>query len=122
MRKNNKELGKRGEDIAERYLGSLGMEILERNFYIWGGEIDIIAKDGGTYVFAEVKTRTSILYGTGAEAITPKKKHSLQRTAEVYAAGHGILNEPMRFDVVEINIDTNGNHSIRYIKNAQMDG
>ena len=121
MAMHNRRLGKRGEDIAERYLVSLGMETLERNFHIWGGEIDIVAKDGDTYVFAEVKTRTNTRYGTGTEAITKRKMRLLARTAEAYAASRGILEKPMRFDVLEINIDVFGDPSIRYVKNAQID-
>ncbi len=121
MGKSNAEIGRQGEHIAKEYLISLGMEILETNYHIRGGELDIIAKEGDCYVFAEVKTRTTHLFGTGADAITPKKKHALLRAAETYAARHAILDKPMRFDVLEVFIDRYTRPSVRYIRNAQID-
>lgn len=117
---NNKTLGDKGEQAAEQYIQGQGMRILQKNFRIWGGEIDLIAMDGDTLVFLEVKTRRGRAFGTGAEAIGPKKKQVLLRTAEVFAAQTGQLNQPMRFDVADIYVDENGNYNINYIKNADM--
>ncbi len=117
---NNRALGKEGEDAAERHIKKEGMRVLARNFLIRGGEIDIIAEEGDTLVFLEVKTRRSRSFGTGAEAVDGKKKRALLRTAEAFAAGEGFLNRPMRFDVADIYVDENGKYHINYIKNADM--
>ena len=69
-----KNLGDRGEAAAAEYLEKKGYTILNRNYYICHGEIDIIAKDGDCTVFVEVKTRRSDKYGSGLEAITVSKK------------------------------------------------
>lgn len=110
------EAGKKGEDIAAAYLEELGFSVVERNFYAAHGELDIIARDGDTTVFCEVKLRRGSAFGNIAESITPAKKRALMRTAEVYAQKHGLLNSPMRFDVILIS----DNFNIEYIKNAEI--
>ena len=70
------EKGRRGEQEAVRFLRSSGYKILEQNYRSVHGEIDIVALDGETVVFVEVKTRTSEKYGTAAEAVgTRKQRH-----------------------------------------------
>lgn len=120
MSSYEKNIGKQGEKLAARYLNEKrGMEIIEKNWFTNHGEIDIIAKDGDCTVFVEVKTRTSSLYGSGTEAITRKKQAALLRAAEVYAVSKGILDTPMRFDVIEIAIE--GEKTLlRYFKNAEI--
>lgn len=118
--KYKKELGAHGEELAALFLQRQGMKILCRNYTIRGGEIDIIAQDGDTCVFCEVKTRTSQKFGTGAEAVDYKKQQALLRTAQVYAAKHRITQRPMRFDVVDIFLGKDGNHKLNYIKNAEF--
>ncbi|MBS5644537.1 MAG: YraN family protein [Clostridiales bacterium] len=120
MTRERKNTGDLGEALAARYLESRGMRILERKYTIRGGEIDLIAKDGVYTVFVEVKTRRSAAYGTGAESITPRKMAALWRTAEQYAQKHQLLDAPMRFDVVDIFLQRNGNPEITYIKNADI--
>ncbi|MBC8537685.1 YraN family protein [Christensenellaceae bacterium NSJ-63] len=120
MTRERKNTGDLGEALAARYLESRGMRILERKYTIRGGEIDLIAKDGAYTVFVEVKTRRSAAYGTGAESITPRKMAALWRTAEQYAQKHQLLDAPMRFDVVDIFLQRNGNPEITYIKNADI--
>lgn len=114
-------LGRQGEDAACAYLEEQGMEILERNYYQGHGEIDIIARDGIYTVFVEVKTRANEAYGSGLEGITRKKQNVLYRTAEAYAASHGLLESPLRFDVVEVQ-KTNGQFCLKHIKNAEFTG
>ena len=81
----NKQRGDSGEEIASEYLKKRGYKILERNYRIRGGEVDIVAKDGDTLVFIEVKTRYSHDFGTPAEAMTPWKIKALLKTARFYA-------------------------------------
>ena len=114
---NNVPKGKKGEEEAARYLESMGMTIAERNYRTREGEIDIIAYDGDTLVFVEVKTRESGRFGLPREAVTPRKKRNLSKTALVYMKDRSLFDRPARFDVVEISI-IEGGKEINHIKNA----
>ena len=94
-----KEIGDFGETAACRYLENQKMRILKRNYRERGGEIDIIAKDGETIVFAEVKTRASEKYGTPSEFVDYKKQEKIIKTAVSYLGTDDI---DMRFDVIEV--------------------
>ena len=74
-------LGRFGEDVAARYLTAAGLVILERNWRCSAGELDIIAADGPTLVFCEVKTRSSTLFGSPAESVTPVKAGRIRHLA-----------------------------------------
>ena len=87
---NTKEIGNFGEDRACEFLEKQGISVLKRNFHARCGEIDIIAKDGETIVFAEVKTRLSKEYG---------KQEKITQTALYYL---GNDDTDMRFDVIEV--------------------
>ena len=97
--------GKAGEDAAIRYLCQQGYRILERNYRCRFGEIDLIARDGGTLVFIEVKTRRSRRFGPAAAAVTREKQRHLIRASQVYIARMGKAQELCRFDVVTIEVD-----------------
>ena len=96
------KLGKFGEDLAIEALESRGYAILARGYRTRYGEIDIVADDGGTIVFVEVKARKTAEYGTAAEAVTPRKQRRLARMATDYLARQQIADRPCRFDVVAI--------------------
>ncbi len=113
-----KTTGKIGEDIAAKFLTRKGYRILERNWRIKGGEIDIVADDRGTMVFVEVKARSSTEYGTGEEAITPHKKGKIINTAKAYLKYKG-EDRPCRFDVIAILFDKRGKaKEINHIEDA----
>ena len=100
---NNRAAGKSAEDLAADFLLAKGMRIVKRNFHFGRvGEIDIIAEDGQTLVFVEVKARSSTLYGTPEEAITPAKQRAIRKVAQGYLYTHGITDRECRFDVVAI--------------------
>ena len=111
--------GKYGEDLAANYLKKQGYKIIERNFRIRGGEIDIIAIDGQTLVYIEVKTRTSHQFGLPEESVTPHKIKFLERSAKFYRANRKHLNLPQleRIDVVTVD-SSDGDPQINLIKNA----
>lgn len=96
------EIGKIGEDLATKYLESLGYTIIERNFVARQGEIDIIAKDKEELVFVEVKTRTNTLYGKPVEAVNDTKQKHLISTTKYYLYSNHLENELVRLDVVEV--------------------
>ena len=96
-------IGNLGEDEAVRILKKQGYIIIERNYTVRGGEIDIIARDGEYICFVEVKLRKSNNYGTPAEMITPYKKTRLIKAARLYALKKGLTATPQRFDAVLLN-------------------
>ncbi len=115
---NNLPTGKSGEDIACKYLQDLGYKILDRNFRIRGGEIDIIAKDHDQIVFVEVKTRYSHEFGTPLEAITPWKIKFLIKTAQFYLAKKQWLDRAYRLDA--LSVDFTDGIEIDHIKNITL--
>jgi putative endonuclease len=94
-------LGQRGENVAARYLRNLGYTIIVRNFRCNLGEIDIVAKDGKTLVFVEVKTRTAD-EPTPEDQVNSPKRHQITKAAKLYLSRYGIPQPPARFDVVAI--------------------
>lgn len=95
-------LGKIGEDLACRELTRRGYAILARRYRKRGGELDIVARDGRTIVFVEVKTRDGLECGSGGEAVTPLKRRRMAAVATDYLARHRLLECACRFDVVAI--------------------
>lgn len=94
-------LGERGEQRALRFLKEQGYRIVARNYRWRGGEIDIIARDGNYLTFIEVKTRSDERFAPAEEALTPRKRKRLIRTAQYYIAQYhpGV---DLRFDMVAI--------------------
>src|SRR3954466_1087654 len=94
-------LGGGGESVAARYLRNLGYKIIVRNFRCDLGEIDIVAKDGKTLVFVEVKTRA---YDdpTPEEQVNEVKRHQITKSAKLYLSRYGTPQPPARFDVVAV--------------------
>ena len=108
----------RGEDLATQFLKNKGYKIIERNFRKGYGEIDIIAIQGRTLVFVEVKTRTSNQYGSPLEAISYFKLRSLIKTAEFYKMLNPKLPEALRIDAVSILLDISNNLvNIEHVEN-----
>ena len=105
--------GKSGEDRAARFLQQAGCRILERNFSARGGEIDVIAADGNTLVFAEVKTRSYQAFGGPLAAVTPAKQKRIAQTALQYVQERGLKFDSIRFDVLCVLPD-----KIEHIPNA----
>jgi putative endonuclease len=97
-----KSLGERGEAAAARFLKRLGYHILARHLDLPLGELDIVAVDGRTVVFVEVKTRRSSDAGHPAEAIDEVKERRMTQAALAYLKTHGLLEHSCRFDVVAI--------------------
>lgn len=95
-------LGEQGERAAARMLRRLGYKILTTRHRLPYGEIDIIAIDGQTVVFAEVKTRRTDQIGEGAVAVDHSRQNRLTRAALAFLKSHGLLEYPSRFDVVEV--------------------
>ena len=103
MLNRRQKLGQAGEALAERHLKKMGYRIIARNYRNQLGEIDLIARDNGTLVFVEVKTRRSDKYGGPRFAITHQKQKKLSITALSYLKQTRQIDCKARFDVVLIN-------------------
>jgi putative endonuclease len=109
--------GRSGEQRAVRYLKKSGYQILETNYRNRIGEIDIIAKEGDTLVFVEVKTRNLRFFVHPKEAVTRKKQLKICRVAQYWLKSNQKTGARARFDVVAILSDRH-THEIELIKNA----
>ena len=98
----DQNLGRRGEDAAAAYLERIGYTLVERNWQVRSGEIDIIALDGPTIVLCEVKTRRTIAKGTPEEAVSPTKQRRIARLARAYLQHADLEDVSVRFDVVTL--------------------
>lgn len=116
---NKTALGKYGEDLASDYLKKSGYKIIERNFRIRGGEIDIIALDGKTLAYVEVKTRSSHQFGLPEESINYHKLKFMERASKFYRLQRKNLPELERIDVVSVDL-TGSEPKIKLIKNASF--
>jgi putative endonuclease len=99
---NRRKKGRRGEDLAAEHLASLGYVILVRNYRCKAGEVDIIARDGPSLVFVEVKSRTTASHGSPREAVNPEKQRRISLCALDYLKKNGGTAVKARFDVVTI--------------------
>ncbi|WLE95148.1 MAG: YraN family protein [Candidatus Electrothrix communis] len=114
-RKNSrKATGRSGEALAAQYLEQQGYIILERNYRLRIGEVDIIARDGEYLVFIEVKTRRSTRFGSPFEAVDARKQQQIVKIASAYLQGKEL---PVRFDVVAVHLNGQ-NVRIEVLKNA----
>ncbi|SFB27416.1 YraN family protein [Clostridium frigidicarnis] len=115
----NKSIGFYGESLACTILKSNGYKLLERNFSCKFGEIDIIALKDHILCFIEVKTRTSSKYGFPCESINYYKQKKLGRLAQFYVIKKGLTNHFLRFDALEIFLNSiDNNYDFNLIENA----
>jgi putative endonuclease len=97
-------LGRRGEDVAQRFLQRNGFVIVDRNYRMasGGGEVDLVGWEADTLVFVEVKSRKTAEYGSPDRAIGLEKQSSLVRAAREYARHAEVPWDRIRFDVVNV--------------------
>lgn len=115
---DRKELGERGERASAAFLEKRGMRIVEKNWHCSYGEVDLIAMDGDTLVFCEVKTRRTTSAGIPEEAITPAKQRRYLKLARVYCSRTHEEYENVRFDAVAIYAFSDSQALLRYVCNA----
>ena len=106
--------GRDAEDLAATFLQQQGLQVIERNYRCRFGEIDLIARDGKTLVFVEVRMRSNDSFGGAATSITAAKRRKLTRTARHYLAGVAKLPE-CRFDALLV---SGAGHTLEWLKNA----
>ena len=116
--KTTRSIGKETESLACEYLQAQGLRLLERNFLVPQGEIDLIMEDRQSLIFVEVRYRRNNNFGSGAETISHSKQRKLLATAACYLQRHPRQAErPARFDVVSMMME-NSHYSINWIRNA----
>lgn len=108
-----------GERMAEEFLRLRGFEILDRNVRSGRGEIDLIARDGDSIVFVEVKLRSGGDSAAPLVAVNWKKREDVSRAATRWLQSRGLTDRPMRFDVVGVTLEPDGSHlRVEHIRNA----
>ena len=112
------DLGRQGEAFAIRHLAGRGFRILRHGYRTRFGEIDLVAEEGGTLVFVEVKTRSSGNCGRPSEAVGLRKRARLIRAAQCYLLDEGVEDRPCRFDVIEVFRDAGGRLHAELIRDA----
>jgi len=117
-----RDTGILGEKLAQNFLKKRGHRIVETNYRCPQGEIDIIARQKDTLAFIEVRTKTSLEFGSPEESITPVKKERMKATALHYRQTHSNLPQLWRIDVVAVELNQKGELSrIELITNAVGD-
>ena len=117
MTKERLILGKFGEDFARNRLKDLGYRVLETNYRCALGEIDLIARDGDTLVFVEIKTRRNQPSSSAKEAVNKRKQVQLSKAALVYMKHKHLWGSKARFDVVAIGV-SDGKEEVEIIQDA----
>ena len=101
MNRSRVELGRWGEGRVAQHYERAGYVVLDRNWRVRGGELDLVLSRGPQSVFCEVKTRSSSRFGSGFEAVDARKQRFLRRTAMSWLDAHQIRGE-LRFDVATV--------------------
>lgn len=117
MSQRGKRTGKKGEELAAAFLGEQGYRIVARNYRCIYGEIDIVAWEGETLAFVEVKSRRTGDYGSPQLAVDRKKQDKISRVALHYLAEHRLRECRARFDVAAVLLSPSQSR-IELIRNA----
>jgi putative endonuclease len=108
MSRSRVELGRRGEELAARELVRRGYEIVDRNWHCPAGEVDIVARHMGAWVFVEVRTRRGAVFGTPEESVTDAKQARMIAVAEHYLIEHDLVDVDWRLDLAAVVLDQGG--------------
>ena len=101
-------VGRSGEDAAAAWYEAAGYEVLDRNWRVREGELDLVVRGGGAIAFCEVKTRRSDAFGIPAEAVTFRKQQRIRLLAARWLAEHESRGSTLRFDVADVRPDGRG--------------
>lgn len=113
----NDTFGKVGEDLAEKYLVKKEYYILAKNYQSKFGGVDIIASDGKSIIFIEVKTRRDNQSGTSLDAITKGKINNMVKSSQFYLSQRNLHGQHYRFDAVEVIIKQDEKPIINHLLN-----
>ena len=101
-------VGTAGEDAVAAWYAASGYDVLDRNWRVREGELDVVVRRGPTVVFCEVKTRRGTAFGVPAEAVTPRKQQRLRLLARHWLAASATRPNELRFDVASVTPDGRG--------------
>lgn len=110
--------GKTAEALAVRWLRKHGYRIVEQNLRLLGGELDVIAQDGETLVFIEVKGRRTNQFGGTSYAIDERKKRQIIKLASFYRSERGLDHQPCRFDAIFVTPTKEDIPKITHVRHA----
>jgi putative endonuclease len=112
----NRSLGAYGEAYAARHLEQHGMVLLDRNWRCEAGEIDLVLRDGRVLVVCEVKTRSSLAYGSPLEGVTERKAERLRRLADRWLEEHAVRPDDVRIDLVGVLVPRRGGPRLEHVR------
>ena len=113
-----RSVGQSGEDAAAAWYAAGGYRVLDRNWRVREGEIDLVVRNASTIAFCEVKTRRGDAFGLPAEAVTFRKQQRLRLLAGRWLAEHGSSGASLRFDVAEVRPDGRRGWRVDVLTNA----
>jgi putative endonuclease len=108
-------VGRYGEDVAAAHVSAQGWTVLDRNWRVAAGELDLVALDGDELVVLEVKTRRSTAFGHPAEAVTPQKLARIRRLAAQWLASHDTRPGSVRIDVIAVLLPRRGAAQVEHL-------
>jgi len=111
-------VGRNGEDAAAAWYEVAGYEILDRNWRVREGELDLVVRDAQAIAFCEVKTRRSDAFGLPAEAVTERKRQRLRVLAGRWLSAHDTSAPNLRFDVAAVRPDGRGGWHVEVLTDA----
>lgn len=100
-----RDIGILGERLAAKYLEEHGYRVMDTNYHSRDGEIDVVVTRDGITVFVEVRTKTSLDFGTPEESVTSRKKQKILLTAQDYAQKHNLAESSWRIDFIAVELD-----------------
>jgi putative endonuclease len=112
----SRSLGAFGEAYAARHLVEHGMVLLDRNWRCDAGELDLVLRDGRVLVVCEVKTRSSVTYGSPIEAVTEQKAARLRRLAARWLEEHAVRPQEVRIDLVGVLVPRRGGPQLEHVR------
>ena len=115
---NRAELGRKGQQLAEKFLRRKRYRLRARNYSCAYGEIDLITQHKGTIVFVEVRTQSSDRWGKPIDVLSNAKKERVTRTAKSYMYQYNLTKKPFRFDFIQIINDGSSKPIIEHIEDA----
>lgn len=118
VKRTAQEMGRAGEEIACAYLRRKNYLIVGRRFRMFRGEIDIIARDGSTLVFVEVKSRADESFGRPEESVTPGKQRQIRKIAQGYLVENPLGELDCRFDVISVLFGDGTDYRLEHFKDA----
>ncbi|QBX57380.1 YraN family protein [Nocardioides seonyuensis] len=113
---HKRRLGAYGENIAARHLCRGGMVLLDRNWRCDAGEIDLVLREGPILVICEVKTRTSLAYGSPLEAVDVRKADRLRRLGARWLQAHRVHPDDVRIDMVGVLVPPRGEIEVEHVR------